>query len=75
MSDNQTRAVLDRVLTWPAAQQAEAVELLTRLEARNAAAPQLSEEQLAEVRRRRAEADPEILTLAQFDKRLRRFDG
>jgi hypothetical protein len=35
--------------------------------------PQLSDAQLAEVRRRRAEQDPAILTLDQFDARLHRF--
>lgn len=35
--------------------------------------PQLSDEQLAEVRRRRAERDPKTLTLSEFDARLRRF--
>jgi hypothetical protein len=37
--------------------------------------PKLSDEQLKEVRRRRAERNPATLTLAQFDKGLHRFDG
>jgi hypothetical protein len=35
--------------------------------------PQLSDAQLAEVRRRRAEQNPASLSLDQFDTRLRRF--
>jgi hypothetical protein len=35
----------------------------------------LSDEQLAEVRRRRAEKDPKTMTLAQFNERLRRRYG
>ena len=35
--------------------------------------PQLSDEQLDEVRRRRAEQKPERLTLAEFDRRLGRL--
>jgi hypothetical protein len=33
----------------------------------------LSDEQLAELRRRRADTNPKTLTLAEFDERLRRF--
>jgi hypothetical protein len=33
----------------------------------------LTDEQLAELRRRRAEKNPRTLTLAELDKRLRRF--
>jgi hypothetical protein len=34
---------------------------------------QLSDGQLAEVRRRRAEKNPKMLTLEEWDERLRRF--
>jgi hypothetical protein len=33
----------------------------------------LTEQQLTELRRRRAEHNPKTLTSAEFDKRLRRF--
>jgi hypothetical protein len=33
----------------------------------------LTDEQLAELQRRRAEKNPKTLTLAEFDERLRRF--
>jgi hypothetical protein len=35
----------------------------------------LTDEQLAEVRRRRAETDPKTITLAEFNERLRRRYG
>jgi hypothetical protein len=35
----------------------------------------LNPEQLAEIRRRRAEANPETMTLAEFNERLRRRYG
>ena len=35
--------------------------------------PQLTDEQLTEVRRRRAERNPKTLTLEEFDRKLRRF--
>jgi hypothetical protein len=43
-------------------------------EAQDTSGYRLSHEQLAELRRRRAEEDPKTLTLAEFDERLRRFD-
>jgi hypothetical protein len=53
------------------AQDMAAAELMRYLgAARN---PKLSDEQLKEVRRRRAERNPATLSLDQFDARLRRF--
>jgi hypothetical protein len=43
------------------------------MEAQDESTYQLSDEQLAEVRRRRAEKNPKTLTLAEFDGNLRRF--
>jgi hypothetical protein len=53
------------------AQDMAAAELMRYLGA--ARDPQLSDDQLAEVRRRRAERNPQTLTLDELDVRLRRF--
>jgi hypothetical protein len=73
MTKEQIRAVLDRVLTWPPERQEDAVTILELIEEQDRSGLQLTEDQRAEVRRRRAEKNAEILTLEQFDHRLRRF--
>ena len=73
MTRDQVKAVLDRVLTWPPERQEDAAELLALIEEQDRSPYRLTDEQLAEVRRRRAEKNPATLTLEQFDQRLRRF--
>jgi len=73
MTKDQVKEILDRVLTWPPERQQDAVEILMSIEVQDRSEYRLDDEQLAELRRRRAEENPEVLTLAEFDKRLRRF--
>ena len=73
MSKNEVKTLLDRVLTWPRERQQDAVEVLRYIEKQDASSYHLSDEQVAEVRRRRAEKNPKTLTPAEFDKKLRRF--
>jgi hypothetical protein len=73
MTKEQVKEVLDRVLTWPPERQEDAAEILMSIEAQDRSGYRLSDEQLAELRRRRAARTPESLTLAEFDERLRRF--
>ncbi|MEA2904868.1 MAG: hypothetical protein QOI12_2255 [Alphaproteobacteria bacterium] len=73
MTKDQVKEVLDRVLTWPPERQDDAVEMLMSIEAQDNSGYRLTDEQLAELRRRRAEENPKTLTLAEFDMRLRRF--
>src|SRR5438094_4846809 len=73
MTRDQVKAILDRVLTWPPERQQDAAEILMGIEAQDRSGYQLSDEQLAELRRRRAEKDPKTISLAEFDERLRRF--
>jgi len=73
MTKEQVKEILDRVLTWPPERQEDAAEILMSIEAQDKSGYQLNDEQLAELRRRRAEENPKTLTLAQFDERLRRF--
>jgi len=73
MTRDQVKAILDRVLTWPPDRQQDAAEILMGIEAQDRSEYQLSDEQLAELRRRRAEKDPKTISLAEFDQRLHRF--
>jgi hypothetical protein len=73
MTKEQVKEILDRVLTWPPERQEDAAEILMGIEAQDRSGYRLSDEQLAELRRRRAERDPKVLSLAEFDERLRRF--
>jgi len=73
MTKEQVKAVLDRVLTWPQERQEDVAEFLMSVEAQDKSDYRLNEEQIAELRRRRAETNPKTLTLTEFDERLRRF--
>jgi hypothetical protein len=70
MTKEQVKAVLDRVLTWPPERQEDAVEILKAVEEQDASDLRLSDEQLAELRRRRAKSDPNRIP---FDEVFERF--
>jgi hypothetical protein len=70
---DQVKEILDRVLTWPPERQEDVAQILMNIEAHDTSDYRLNDEQLAELRRRRAEENPKTRTLADFDKRLRRF--
>ena len=57
----------------PQRRQEEVAELPMSIEAQDKSDYRLNDEQISELRRRRAEANPKTLTLAEFDERLRRF--
>ena len=73
MTREQVKEVLERVLTWPPERQEDAAEILLSIEAQDESGYRLSDDQLTELQRRRAEKDPKTLTLSEFDERLRRF--
>jgi hypothetical protein len=73
MTKEQVKEILDRVLTWPPERQEDAASILMSIEAQDKSGYRLTDEQLAELRQRRAEKNPKTLTLAEFDERLRRF--
>ena len=75
MSKEQVKAVLDRVLSWPLERQEDAAKVLTLMEAQDASAYRLTDEQVAEVRRRRSDPNAKRLTLDEFNERLRRLTG
>ena len=63
MTQDQIRAILDRVLSLPPERQADAAEVLQRMEAQDKSACRLSDEQVTEVQRRRAERTRPCLPL------------
>jgi hypothetical protein len=75
MKKNQIDAILERVRTWPAERQKDAARLLLEMETQDASPYRLTDEQLAEVRRRRAKPDPKYVSLADARKRFRRAGG
>jgi hypothetical protein len=75
MTKEQVKEILDRVQTWPAERQEDVAEIVRLMEAQDRNGLRLTEEQAAEVRRRRAERNPKTITLAEFNERLRRRYG
>jgi hypothetical protein len=75
MTKKQVKQILDRVLTWPPERQEDVAQVVELMEEQHGSELQLTDEQLAEVRRRRAEKDPRAMTLAELDERLRRRYG
>jgi hypothetical protein len=72
MTKDQVKEVLDRVLTWPRKRQEDAARVLTAMEAQDASGYRLTDEQLAEVRRRRAKNDPNRIPFEKVFERFRR---
>jgi hypothetical protein len=75
MTRDQVKEILDRVLNWPPERQADVAHVVELMEEQDQSALRLSDEQLAEVRRRRAEKNPKTVTLAEFNTRLHRRYG
>ena len=71
MTKEQVKQILDRVLTWPPERQADAVRMVELMEEQDNSPLGLSDEQLAEVRRRRAKKNPKYVSLNQARKRFR----
>ena len=72
MSKDDIAAVLDRVRTWPEARQQDAVWLLLEMEAQDSSPYHLTDDQVAEVRRRRAKKDPKYVPLPDARRRFPR---
>ncbi|MGZ9038657.1 MAG: hypothetical protein ACXW12_16345 [Burkholderiales bacterium] len=72
MTKEQVKAVLDRVLTWPAERQEDAARVLTEMEEQDTSTYQLTDEQLAEVKRRLADPTPKFLSLEEVRERFAR---
>ena len=70
MTSEQVKEVLDRVLTWPPERQEDAVEMLKAVEEQDASELRLTEEQRAEVRRRRMKNDPNRIPFREVFRRF-----
>ena len=70
MTKDQVKEILDRVLTWPPERQADIAYAVELMEQQDKSGLRLSDEQLAEVRRRRAKKNPHYLSLADARRRF-----
>jgi hypothetical protein len=70
MTKDQVKAVLDRVLTWPSDRQEDAARVLTEMEEQDATSYSLTDEQVAEVKRRLADPNPKFLSLEEVRGRF-----
>jgi len=72
MTRDQVKEILDRVLSWPPERQADAARMLTEMEAQDTSRLQLTDEQVAEVKRRLANPNPKFVTLEEVRERFAR---
>jgi hypothetical protein len=70
MTRDQVKEILDRVLTWPTERQADVAHMVEMMEAQDNSGLRLSDEQVAEVKRRVADPNPTFLTLEQVRERF-----
>jgi Glu-tRNA(Gln) amidotransferase subunit E-like FAD-binding protein len=75
MSKEQVKAVLDRVLTWPSERQEDAAKLLMLVESQDESVYRLIDEQVEEVRRRMADPNRKLISVAEARERLARLGG
>jgi hypothetical protein len=73
MSKEQVKAILDRVLTWPEQRQEDAAKMLMLMESTDQSAYRLTDEQVAEVRRRIADPDRKLLSPTEARERILRL--
>jgi hypothetical protein len=75
MSKKEVKEVLERVLTWPEARQANLARVIELMEEQDESDLRLTDEQVAEVRQRLTEKNPKSVSLEQFNDRMRRRYG
>jgi hypothetical protein len=73
MARDQVKAILDHVLTWPPKRQADVTEVVICMDEQDKSGLRLTDEQLAEIRRRRAKKNPEYVSVADARRRFRGF--
>jgi hypothetical protein len=72
MTRDQVKEILDRVLSWPPERQEQAARVLTEMEAQDENRLTLTDEQVAEVKRRLADPNPKYVTLEEVRERFAR---
>ena len=70
MTKSEVKEALDRVLSWPEGRQKDALQVLIEMEEQDKSPYRLTDEQVAEVRRRLADPNPKFLTLEEVRERF-----
>jgi hypothetical protein len=70
MTRDQVKEILNRVLSWPPKRQADIAHTVELMEAQDNSDLSLSDEQLADVRRRRAKKNPKYVSLTDARRRF-----
>jgi len=73
MTNKEVGKVLERVREWPEDRQQDAARMLLEMEAQDKSLYHLTDEQLSEVRRRRAKKSPKLVSLSVARKRFKRL--
>jgi RAB protein geranylgeranyltransferase component A len=73
MSKKQVKAILERVLTWPEQRQEDTAKMLMLMESTDQSVYRLTDEQVAEVRRRIANPDRKLLSPTEARERILRL--
>jgi hypothetical protein len=73
MTTKSLKEAIARVQRWPEKRQEDAARILLEMEAQDTSGYQLTDEQVAEVKRRLADPNPKFLTLAEVRARLAHF--
>ncbi len=71
MTRDQVKEILDRVLSWPPERQEQAARVLTEMEAQDESRLTLTDEQVAEVKRRLADPNPKMIPAEEVFRRFR----
>ena len=71
MTRDQVKEMLDRVLSWPPERQEQALHVLAEMEAQDESRLRLTDEQVAEVKRRRADPNPKTIPAEEVFRRFR----
>jgi hypothetical protein len=72
MTRDQVKAILDCVLNWPPERQADVVHVVELMEEQDRSGLRLSDEQVAEVKRRLADPNPKFVTPDEVRERFAR---
>ena len=71
MTRDQVKEILDRVLSWPPERQERAARVLAEMEAQDESRLSLTDEQVAEVKRRLADPNPRTIPAEEVFRRFR----
>jgi len=71
MTRDQVKEILDRVLSWPPERQEQAARVLAEMEAQDESRLSLTDEQVAEVKRRLADPNPKAIPAEEVFERFR----